>query len=96
VGCHFGTSRPLGRLADHRLRSARRAAHAAFDPLWRGGPMTRAAAYRALADSLGLPRGDCHIGGMDEAQCAAAVEFAAQALAVPVAAADESTAARHG
>lgn len=33
VGCHKGTTVPLGRLADAELRAAKRAAHAAFDPL---------------------------------------------------------------
>ena len=33
VGCHPGTTTPLGRLADKKLRAAKKAAHAAFDPL---------------------------------------------------------------
>jgi len=34
VGCHKGTDKPLGRLADSRLRAAKKRAHAVFDPLW--------------------------------------------------------------
>jgi hypothetical protein len=36
VGCHPHSERPLGRLADAELRSMKSAAHAAFDPIWRG------------------------------------------------------------
>lgn len=34
VGCHPGTTDPLGRLADKKLRLAKSHAHAVFDPLW--------------------------------------------------------------
>lgn len=37
VGCHPGTRNPLGRLANFELRTAKIAAHAAFDPIWRNG-----------------------------------------------------------
>lgn len=69
VGCHDGTSKPLGRLANADLRAAKIAAHAAFDPLWRGGSMTRPEAYTWLAKQLGIPRKKCHIGMFDEASC---------------------------
>ena len=45
------------------------AAHAVFDPLWKGGPMTRSAAYGWLADQLGIPRAACHIGEFDIDRC---------------------------
>lgn len=34
VGCHKGTERPLGLVADAATRAAKIKAHAAFDPLW--------------------------------------------------------------
>jgi len=75
VGSHpDGT--PLGTLADSALREARGRAHAAFDPLWRGGPMRRREAYAWLADALGLSVDETHIAMFDEAQCAEVVERA--------------------
>jgi hypothetical protein len=76
VGCHSGTTNPLGRLANAELRQAKIAAHAAFDPLWKfhtfkdgHQSMTRNAAYQWLADQLGIPRADCHIGMFDVDRC---------------------------
>lgn len=73
VGCHRGTTRPLGRLANADLRAAKQAAHAAFDPLWRGTKWRRSAAYRWLAQQMGLPAKQCHIGMFDANQCARVV-----------------------
>lgn len=76
VGCHPGTSVPMGRLANDELRLWKRKAHAAFDPLWRvcahnkkKKGSARGRAYQALADILGIPVQDCHIGEFDEALC---------------------------
>lgn len=74
VGCHKGTDRPLGRLANAELRSSKMAAHRAFDPLWRDGPMKRKAAYAWLTRALGIDGADCHIGMMDVAMCKRVVE----------------------
>lgn len=62
---------PLGRLADAELRSAKQAAHAAFDPLWRGHGMRRREAYAWLAKELGIKPREAHIGLFDPAQCRA-------------------------
>lgn len=69
VGCHAGTTIPLGRLADAVLREAKIQAHAAFDVLWRAGGMPRQEAYAWLAEQLILPRDDCHIGFFDLDRC---------------------------
>lgn len=72
VGCHRGTDKPLGMLANADLRTARICAHEAFDQLWREklpGKMTRSQAYFWLADKLGLSVEKCHIGMFNEAQC---------------------------
>lgn len=82
VGCHPGTTNALGRLANAELRKAKSDAHAAFDPLWKkkqaqtGGGKGRArnAGYDWLADQLGIPREDCHIGMMDVDLCKRVVE----------------------
>lgn len=75
VGCHPGTDIPLGFLADARLRRAKHATHAVFDPLWRSGLMTRKAAYSWLARCLGIPKEECHIGWFDLEQCNAAQQL---------------------
>ena len=41
VGVHKGSDKPLGRLANSELRNWKKAAHAAFDPLWKYGKEQR-------------------------------------------------------
>ena len=74
VGCHPGTQNPLGRLADPELRRAKMAAHAAFDPLWKNGAMSRKEAYAWLAQALNLSPDDCHMGMFDLNGCKRVVE----------------------
>lgn len=74
VGCHPGTRRPLGRLANAELRRAKMVAHEAFDPLWRNGSGNRTSRYRWLAEQLGIKPEDCHIGMFDEAMCRRVVD----------------------
>ncbi|MFN2095125.1 zinc-finger-containing protein [Pantoea agglomerans] len=70
VGCHKNSDAiPLGRLADGALRRAKRAAHSAFDPIWRSGSKTRRAAYEWLSKQLGVDVKDCHIGMFDIERC---------------------------
>lgn len=69
VGCHPGTTKPLGRMANAELRWAKMEAHTAFDRLWKAGSMTRSAAYAWLAGALGIEKSDCHIGMFDVEQC---------------------------
>lgn len=74
VGCHPGTEQPLGRLANADLRRARSAAHAAFDPLWKDGGISRTRAYRWLAAQLDVKSEACHIGLFDVPTCRRVVE----------------------
>ena len=78
VGCHpTGTGKsPLGRLANAELRRAKSDAHAAFDPLWRNGNMSRHKAYKFLAREMGVPADKAHIGMFDVAQCKRVVQIA--------------------
>jgi hypothetical protein len=69
VGCHRSTKHPLGTLANHELREARKRAHAAFDPLWKDGLMSRSAAYRWLSSELGIAKENCHIACFDLERC---------------------------
>lgn len=83
VGCHDGTERPLGRLANAELRQAKQEAHAAFDPLWQAKMRrdgcskgkARGAGYKWLADQLGIERRRCHIGMLDVDQCRRVVDI---------------------
>lgn len=77
VGVHKGTDIPLGRLANAELRYWKKAAHAAFDPLWRRGPFKyhRDVAYGWLARKMGLPAEQTHIGLFDVSQCKRAVQI---------------------
>jgi hypothetical protein len=60
---------PRGPLANARLRQLRMEAHAAFDPYWKGGSMSRTKAYKWLADQLGITEREAHIGSSDEEFC---------------------------
>jgi hypothetical protein len=60
---------PLGRLANAQLRVAKQKAHAAFDPIWKGGKYSRREAYNRLAKGMRIPVEDCHIGMFDVDQC---------------------------
>jgi hypothetical protein len=75
VGCHAGTDEPLGTLADAETREWRKKAHAAFDPMWKSGPMTRAEAYRWLAGRLGVDQDECHVGLFGAETCRQVVEL---------------------
>ncbi len=73
VGCHPGTDKPLGNLANATLRALRSRAHGLFDPLWKSGTMKRKEAYQWLAGELGIEFKKCHIGWFDEPRCRAAL-----------------------
>lgn len=59
------------------LARARIAAHAAFDPLWQSGTMSRRAAYDWLAIQLHLPVSACRMVPMDVAMCQRVVAICA-------------------
>jgi len=79
VGVHKGTEDPFGILAKAQLRKLKRQVHAAFDPIWKGGSMSRTEAYRWLRKGLGLSKWECHVGMFDEDRCKAALSFLARA-----------------
>lgn len=70
VGCHPNTEKPLGSMANSRLRKLRMAAHQSFDPIWKEHHwLSRREAYDWLAKELRISTDDCHIGKMNEDQC---------------------------
>lgn len=54
-------------LVDRSTHEARKAAHVAFDPLWKTRQVSRTEAYALLARALGLSSEACHISLMDAA-----------------------------
>ena len=75
VGCHKGTMRALGNVANEVLRLKRMEAHRVFDALWKSGRMTRTGAYRWLAGELHLRPDRAHIGGFEMDQCQKVIEL---------------------
>ena len=57
---------PLGIPANAGLRKLRMQAHGLFDPVWRGGAISRKKAYSKMAEHLGIPIDDCHISHFNE------------------------------
>lgn len=74
IRCYAGTTRPLGTLADARTREWRGKAHAAIDPFWEAGGMSRSAVYRWLSVVLEVPK--AHIGLLDVEGCQRVIEAA--------------------
>ncbi|MEM1337299.1 MAG: zinc-finger-containing protein [Bacteroidota bacterium] len=79
VGCH-STGKPLGRLANKELRSAKKEAHEWFDKLWKHGSMRRNEAYARLSTYLGIPGKYTHIGMFGVETCKKVVEFSKEEL----------------
>lgn len=69
VGCHKGTNKSLGRVADKNLRELKRQAHEEFDPIWKEGYLPRSKAYDVLSIAFELPTEYTHIGMFDEELC---------------------------
>jgi len=81
VGCHPGTEKPLGGLANAALRQLKIETHALFDPMWQAKMRkegcskgrARRAGYRWLAEQMGLPVKLTHIGYFNEDECRKAI-----------------------
>lgn len=83
VGCHKGTTKALGGLANAELREWKIKAHAVFDPLWQrkivrdqcNRGKARQAGYKWLSEQLGIPYEKTHIGMMNLDECKRVVEI---------------------
>ena len=73
----FKDGKPMGSLADAKLRLIRVRTHKCFDSLWQGNfyIMTRTQAYEWLAESLNINIKDCHIGLFDTEMCKKVIEL---------------------
>ena len=69
VGCHKGSDKALGRVANKELRKLKHQAHEAFDPIWKDNYLPRKAAYEILSIAFGLPPEQTHIGMFNEDMC---------------------------
>lgn len=74
VRAHTGSGKPMGNLANQKLRALRREAHHVFDQLYRDGTMTKEDAYQWLADIIGVPLSQAHIGCFGEYYCQMVIE----------------------
>lgn len=75
VGCHKGSKRPLGNVANEVLRLKRMETHQVFDAFWKRRGMTRTAAYKWLAEQMKLPEEKAHIGGFEMDQCQQVIDL---------------------
>ena len=75
VGCHRGTTRPLGNVANEALRLKRIETHHVFDAFWKSQHMTRTGAYRWLSQQMRMPVKQAHIGGFEMDQCQEVIDF---------------------
>ena len=74
VGVLKGTDKPLGTLANKKLRAYREEAHKWFDPMWRNHPEVerkkeRKKYYSWLSAKMGLPVKKTHIAMFGIKQC---------------------------
>ena len=87
VRVHEGTNIPVGSLANHELRALRSKAHKYFDLIYETGIMSRHQAYKWLADFIGTPMSEAHIGYMGEYYCKQVIDRCDELLkrnAVPI------------
>lgn len=76
-GCHPGTTRPLGTLADGETRIARSTCHRFFDRLWKNDDphfRDRRRAYEWLRKKMRMTENECHIGNFTADECRRAIE----------------------
>ena len=70
IGTHGNTNRPLGTMANERLRKLRMMCHGAFDVLWRTKIYSRTHSYVVLKTIMGIEDIKyAHISMFDEQQC---------------------------
>ena len=53
VGCHPGSTTPLGNIPTPELRNARGHIHAILDPIWKRNRMSRSEVYRRISEKIG-------------------------------------------
>lgn len=82
VSAHKADGRPMGTPVPVRVKGVRHQAHLLFDQLWQGPQplMSRDAAYRWLAETMGMTAEQAHIGEFGEEECLRLIEAAGPLL----------------
>jgi len=80
VGCHKGTNKALGRLANKELRHWKKEAHLYFDKLWKDCGENRSEVYGHLGDHLQLDPEHTHIGMFGIDTCKKVINWSKQKL----------------
>ena len=80
VGCHPGTTIPLGRMANNELKRLKKLAHTYFDQTWKTKKCNRNKCYQILANKIGIPVKECHFGWFDGPQLHQAIKILRQGL----------------
>ena len=80
VGVYKGTNKPLGILANYELRTWKKRAHAAFDPLWKLYGLSRSDAYKMLSKRMNIAPKFTHIGMFDVDDCKRVIEISTSYL----------------
>ena len=76
IGCHKGTTKPLGTiLADRELKDLRMEAHEMFDYVWKQGFEKRNFLYRELAILMDIDIEECHFAMMSKPRIRNAIEI---------------------
>jgi hypothetical protein len=78
VGCHKGTDRPLGNVANEVLRLKRMETHQVFDHFWQSHGISRTQGYKWLARQMKLSEPRAHIGGFEMEQCQRVIDLCAE------------------
>ena len=80
VGTHKKDRRPLGTLADKKLRRKRILAHRSLEALQQHCHMKKSEVYVGLQEKLGLSEEQTHIGMFSEAMCEKTISLCNQAV----------------
>lgn len=78
VGCHRGTKRPLGNVANETLRLKRMEAHQVFDRFWQAKGMSRTQGYQWLSKQMRLSEKRTHIGSFEMDQCQRVIDLCSE------------------
>lgn len=74
VRVHEGTKKPVGVMADGKLRALRLKAHKFFNKIYETGIMSKTEAYYWLANLISAPLSEAHIGYLGEYYCNVVIE----------------------
>lgn len=80
VGCHKGSCRSLGRVANKELREYKKEAHKYFDIIWQEGHEKRRNVYLHLSSYLNIPEKYTHIGMFSVETCKRVIDWSKMVL----------------